>query len=83
MFDCTGAIFLNLYGASLTLGPFLPRRLKNKFEKSSRAWMESIYDADLNISKSGMRDMTRIIVVDQEFMSNLSFEISHLTGKTT
>jgi len=40
--------------------------------------MELIYDADLNISKSGMRDMTRIIAVDQEFMSNLSFEISQV-----
>ena len=56
-------MFTHLHGASLALGPFWVRKLKKKFKQPCRAWIESIDGASLNISKSAVRDITRIIAV--------------------
>jgi len=65
LFDCIGAIFTCVHGASLTFGPFWVRKLKKKMREPSRAWIESIYGAGLNVSKSWIKGMTEILAVDQ------------------
>jgi len=57
-----------------------------KFYKESFPGLNRIDSTDsagFNISKSWTWGMTGTIVIDEKFMTNLSFEISHFTCKTT
>jgi len=62
-FDCIGAVFKYVRGASLTLGPFgwgNPKFLR----EPSHALIESIQPTGLNISKSWITDLFKIFAVD-------------------
>jgi len=65
MFDCIRAIFTYLHGASLTLGLFWVSNFIKFLENLPLLRMESIVGAGLNISKSRIIEMSKMIAVDQ------------------
>jgi len=64
-FDCIGAIFYISTWGFVSFRSVLGDKTHKNITEPSRAWMESIVGAGLNISKSLITDMTRIIAVDQ------------------
>ena len=81
VFDCFGAIFTDWK----TLGPFWVRKLNFFLENLPvlwSNWFRALVWTSQKVELE-MRHVTRIIAVDEFFMLNLSFEISHFTGKKT